>query len=471
MSYAKRKKELVPIEVEVLLAAGLPTIRFFGKPDNAIKESARKIKAAIQNQGYRFPRTQQVLVNLRPHHFTKTCSGLDLAVAVAILHLTGQVRLSYLKKDLFIYGELTLGGEVITPEDLVEASFIHQKEDLLTGESPEELARPTLQVKNLASLAYAKEQKPSQKTLLCQRPPLAPLSFTREQADLMKIVAYGEHSCLFAGSSGSGKTTMAHHIPLLLAEPSTKTFTESLNYWRRLGKDLRWRPSVAPHHTSTAKSLLGQSKLYPIGDLQKAHGGALILDELLEFSKPVLEALREPTEAHSSVLLKENSFRRNFLLLATSNLCFCGGFTPEQPQNCRCSNYRRLQYLERLSGPFLDRFQILHFTHCQNQRLFSLSSLLDDIGLAQDFAKKHRSPQKPNSSLCEEELLPFISKFALENMLPPEPISFRRYLATLQVARSLADFDQSPDIQLNHLGQAASYTLLPFQQLSQRQYP
>lgn len=486
-SFTRQGLQLVPIEVEVTLAPGLPTVRFFGQADQQTKESYRKIKAAIQNQGFRFPRTQQVLVNLRPSHIKKSCQGLDLAIAICILKLMGQLPLSFINSETLIYGELNLNGEVFAPEDITDLPL--SSETVLTGKTKKDLPMDSLQISSLSFLESATHISTSQDDNFnykkVHRPPNSLFLFSPKQARLLSLIATGEHSCLIAGPAGTGKSTLAHSVAPLLAPPTRNSFLESQKVWRSSGKDLSWRPSVAPHHTATAKSIIGSSAgFFSYGDMSRAHGGVLILDELLEFSNDVMEALREPCDTGQlSVFSKGQALvaPAQFLLLATTNLCQCGQFVPDAPPSgnlksnshlstprCRCTNYRKQRYLERLSGPFLDRFQILNFVHSScEERTFTTSDILEQVKTARTFALETRKQHHPSCKMTEDELSRYFSKFTLEHLLPTEGFSLRRRLATLKLSRTLADLEGCEEIHLKHLSEALEYSFFPFQRLAQ----
>lgn len=310
LSFYEDHGQVLPLEVEVELSPGLSEFHFSGGADPLIKESSRRIKNAIRAQGFTFSAHQQVLVNLRPSYFKKYSRGLDLAIALGYLAVSGQLPAEWLSllKQAYVYGELSLSGEIIAP---MPFPFLwpFRKSIVMTGQRESAAIHPQVMLSSLAdfrqslvTILPADDQEPrwspSQEVLEYE---LSELWATR-----LAVAALGNHSMLLAGLSGAGKTTAAKILNALLPEPDETLSGELLSHhYRRdpegflriIHKDTSlWRPLVAPHHTIPLNSLIGGGFQAHGGDLARAHGGTLLLDEFFEFHPQAREALREPLE-------------------------------------------------------------------------------------------------------------------------------------------------------------------------------
>lgn len=349
---------LVPAEVEIFLFPGLPQIHFLGLPDQVIKESLLRIKSALRNQEFEFPTSRQVVVNIRPNHLRKSSRGLELAVAVGLLIETGQVPRRLFDERTLVYGELALDGRVIEPGDLVDSFSPSDECAVLTGDGSGPAPFLRERVSTLRDLAHPTVVEPDLECWTARRPvELLESSFSTDEADLLAVLGVGGHSALLAGRAGCGKSHLLKTLPALMDAPSEEDFR-----LRRVRA--RWRPVVKPHHSAPPVSMIGGGVPPQKGEISRADGGLLVLDELLEFDRRVQEALREPAEEGVIRLsrgTRSKSFAAGFQLVATTNLCPCGRWQPGLRRGCAHSNRRCLSNLDRLSGPFLDRFEILWF--------------------------------------------------------------------------------------------------------------
>lgn len=457
-SFIQDKNALVPVEVELALWPGLPGIQFVGLPDQHLKESAIRIKSAIKSCGFQFPIAQQILVNLRPSHLRKTSRGLELAVAAAYLWETEQLKRPVQNSEFYIYGELSLAGEVIEPEDLTK-SFQPAKTVVLTGQRPQgfEAARFRRQIiKSLEDLEVPQEIAATEKG----DEPIRPLQllkrrFSKTQARLLEILAVGEHSALIAGPAGSGKSTIAQVLPALLKEPEAAQFVELKKIHSAWGEDIQWRPVIKPHHSTPTMAMIGGGSVPFAGEISRAHGGILILDEMLEFSSQVQEALREPFEEGKMRVFRNGKLQEypaQAQIVSTTNLCPCGSWTPLRAQDkpCGFSQRRCRAFAPRLSGPLVDRFEILQFTDRIGEMEISGQELLKKIQNVQKFSQDRG--RFPNSRLPSDQLLENFDLYSKAKL--NSEISQRRKLAVLKVARTLADLDFQDPIHSQHWDEA-----------------
>ena len=468
-SYIKQGIELVPVEIEVSLMPGVPNIHFLGQPDALIKESVLRIKSALKNQGYSMPQGQQVVVNLRPAQLKKQSQGLDLAVAAAYLWETGQVP-NPPGQDVKLYGELDLQGAVIVPEDLKSLLRYSKHTSVMTGLSHESFEFETRQIGYLNELDSPTDVKPNQRVRHYTRPSRQNLKFPVELSKSMAVVAAGEHPCLFAGPAGSGKTTCIEAIHSLLDHPQDREFEQARQIHRILGGDLEWRPCIQPHHSVSEVAMVGGG--YPVrpGIISKAHGGVLVLDELLEFNSQVKESLREPIQKGYVTVARRDQVVKlpaRFLLLATSNLCPCGDLVPDKMPNCRYSLIRCRSYLEKLSGPLLGRFHMLEMTEpYSGGEEVGVEAIFQKVQSAITFRKQYRQQMLPNALIADDIAEAWVKKYDLESVMPELRMSRRRRMALVKIARTLADLEAREAMSPQHIDQAMQWTFLNFKKLA-----
>ena len=460
-SFVKEGFFFTPVEIQVSLLPGLPEVKFTGLVDMAIKESATRLKSAFKKRGFSWPSKQQIIINLSPAYIKKSSPGMDLALAAAILYKTGQIDLSYYNSSsLYFYGELDLEGKVLTPQDW---KFLPSKgKILILGSLEEENYKQTIySVENLKELFSAKECPSKNWTERLQAPDMPNISFSKPASDILKICSAGEHPLLLCGSAGSGKSTLAEHIYYLLSKPNQRAFEQAEQI---LNLSQKWRAFINPHHTTSPLSMIGGGSPLFLGEISKAHGGMLLLDEYLEFHPKVQEALREPLEKGEIRLVRRGQcmvFPSQFLLVATSNLCPCGDYEPNKPVSCSYSLRRCQSHLDRLSGPMMDRFDLLVFSKdWRGGKTVKLKSLKPEIEQAREFRLKNRSQECPNSHLELQELEKMIDKRT--SCLLPESSSHRRKRALLRVARTLSDLKKEAQISSSSLEQALVLTIKNF---------
>lgn len=456
-SFMRQGSELVPVSVEVILTPGLPLIQILGLPDSALRESALRVRTAIRKQGFRLPKGQRILVHLQPAHLRKSSRGLDLAIAAAILWETGQIeRPDYVP---WAYGELSLSGDVTSPDDTLQ---IHTEipTPLVTGGGDDVLSLPYVRLGTLKTLASLKnlEVSPGNSVADGSQFPNLPrhLFFPKRAARIAMVIAAGEHGALIAGPSGTGKTTLVDAIPSWLAEAECNKTSGSARSFNR--------PVLKPHHSATRPAMIGGGAQALAGEISRANGGVLILDELLRFDPHVQEALREPMETGRIKLSRAGVTRTHpadFLLLATTNLCECGQFVPSLNVDtlCRCSRTKRGRVLGRLSGPFADRFQILTFSDDWSRMgpLIGCEEILKTVQDAIRFRIVQRAQEEPNAR-TEFTGRSFGVEPHWETRFKDlvSPTSIRRHDAVLRVARTLADLRLSPGIEAEDLNEAIS---------------
>jgi magnesium chelatase family protein len=441
-------------EVEIEFIPGIPQIHFLGLPDRIIKESFYRIKSALKNAGYKFPLTNQIIVNIKPNHLRKSSRGLELAVALGILIRSEQIPADKINEDWILYGELGLDGSVFEPTDLKQNLFWLRSKKIVTGKevgAQDSLDTDLLRLSDLKSM----EVSIYQRNRIFKRPQEGlKLKFSEEEADLLFLAATTGLHTLLAGDSGAGKTTLGKAISSFLEEPSDD---------EAVRLDSSWRPVVSPHQSITPAAFLGGGGAIYEGEIERAQGGILFLDELLEFDTYILEALRGPMTGDSLRLARGASHREivsTFQVVATTNLCPCGKWSPAKKNiTCRFSRTKCTRYLERFSGPLLDRFGLLIYKTSKQERKIKGSDVLKRI---ENFRENTAAMKKVDFKVTP----------LAENVYSHLSTRRRNYLnkvawvfAVEESLNNKSDSDREFQIELPHLSKAEKSVVRPFEQL------
>src|SRR5688572_7779700 len=367
------------IRVEADTSAGFPRFTMLGLPDSSIKESEGRIRAALRNCGYDFKWDRRITVSMAPASLRKMGSSYDLATALGLLAADGGLPVRSLG-DVLLVGELALDGGVRAVPGVLPMMMMARRRGLAAAIVPEGNAREACVVDGVA--IYPVRSLPQAVDLASRspRPPAAgpppPLAVQADPPDMadvrgqlmarraLEIAAAGGHNLLLVGPPGSGKTMLARRLPGLLPplvqDEALETSSIHSAAGSRLDGLLVHRPFRAPHHTISDAALVGGGAIPRPGEISMAHNGVLFLDELPEFRRGVLEALRQPIEERAVTIARVRGTLRlpaRFQLVAAMNPCPCGR-AGIRDQACGCTPAQMRAYRRRVSGPLMDRIDL-----------------------------------------------------------------------------------------------------------------
>ncbi len=486
IGYSQRQKEWLPVEIEVSFVPGLPQIHLIGQADAILKESLIKIKSVLRFLEVDLPKSRQIIVNLRSAAFKKKSLDLELPILIAILTELGVI--DFLSCDeVCAHGELSLEGKIFSSDLLLIKKSVADRR-LITGFHPDGLLSENhaqfLNVKELVSTYSVNEpdagkmKKPLKKKNEAAAPAaafnvfsnrtLAPefekdptqVLFTEDERELLKIVSLGRHSLLLMGPRGLGKSTLAESLNYLAEPPDEETFLHQMKYFF-VEEGRYWRPFVHPHHSISHLALIGGGSQCLPGEITRAHGGILLMDEFLEFDPKCQEALREPMQnknVHLARGQKYHKYECDFHLIATTNLCPCGQWLPGKSVDCAYSHSRCSKYRDKLSGPVIDRFHILSFMRKgeKDQKTWTLKDIADEVNGLRPTFNERREQLGFNKEYLSQGL-----KQRLDNELS----SLRRLNASIEVAKTLCTLRNQTEITDSLLNEALNYTWHPFLEL------